>query len=219
MNVMRSAPFRYRQGRVDLSSDIVHTILQVIAAGWAVASKDEGAIGVAHEEALNELLRDGMRYVVDPNRAFGPAPRFPEMRIMDEVGWHSRPDVVRPDGRVDISILLTRPLSHKPHALVECKRVAGNSARLCRLYVVRGMDRFASCQYAGNHATAFMVGYVIEGTRVAAADGINGYLRRQGRPADQMEPLPSADMWTRRSRHSRPSGSSITLLHTFVAVR
>ena len=159
-----------------------------------------------------------MRYVVDPDRAFGRAPRFPEMRIMDEVGWHSRPDVVRPDGRVDISILLTQPFSHRPHALIECKRVAGSSAGLCRLYVVKGMDRFASGQYAGNHATAFMVGYVIEGTRVAAADGVNGYLQRQGRAADQMEPLPSADAWTRRSRHSRPSGSSITLLHTFVAV-
>ena len=60
MNVMHPGPFRYRQGRVDLSPDIVHTILQVITAGWAVASKDEGATRVAHEEALNELLRDGM---------------------------------------------------------------------------------------------------------------------------------------------------------------
>lgn len=201
-----------------LRPDIEHTILEVITAGWEVASEDEGATSDANEGALSELLRDGMRCVVDRDRALGPAARLPEMRILAETEWRSRPDIKRPDGRIDIPILLTRPFSHEPHALVECKRVAGGSTELCRLYVVEGMDRFSSGKYAGNHSTGFMVGYVIEGTRVAATDGINGYLQRQGRCADRMEPLPNADTGTRRSRHSRPSGLPITLLHTFVTV-
>ena len=219
MNVARQGSRRSQPGRLELSPDVVHSILQVITAGWAVASKTPGATRVAHEEVLNELLREGMRWVVDRDRAMDSDGRLPKMQILGETGSRSRPDVERPDGRIDIPILLMQPFSHEPHALVECKRVAGNNAKLCRLYVVEGVDRFASGKYAGSHATAFMVGYVIAGTRPDAADGVNGYLGRQGRLADRMETLLSADTWTRRSRHARASGFPITLLHTFVAVR
>lgn len=220
MRVARKGSFRYQPGRFELSPDGRQAILHVVRAGWAVASKVVEEAGVTREDVLNELLRDGMRLAVENDRGSGRLRRLPEMRILSEGASHSRSDVDRPDGRPDIPILLSRPFSHEAHAIIECKRVAGSSARLCRLYVVEGIDRFKNGKYAWNHATAFMVGYVIAGTRVAAIDGVNGYLQRQARPQDQLEEwLPGANRSTWRSRHSRTSGSSIVLFHTFVAAR
>lgn len=220
MKVGRQGLSLYRPGRIALSPDVQQAILHVVRAGWAVALKVAEGTGTVREEVLNELLRDGMRVAVERDRAEGRHRRLPEMSILDETASRSRPDVQRPDGRIDIPILLlTRPFAHVGHALIECKRIAGNRASLCRLYVVEGMDRFASGKYARNHAIAFMVGYVIAGTCVAAADGVNGYLQRQARPEDRLEQIPSPDKSTWQSRHSRTSGCPIVLLHTFLATR
>lgn len=219
MKVTRQASFRYQQGRVALSPDVRQAILDVVRAGWAVASEVVEEMGVAREDALNELLRDGMRLAVEEDRALGLHRRLPEMRILPEGASRSRPEVGRPDGRPDIPILLSRPFSQEAHAVIECKRVGGNRAMLCRLYVVEGIDRFKSGKYASNHETAFMVGYVITSTCVAAVDGVNGYLERQARPQDQLEQLPGMARSTWQSHHSRTSGFPIVLLHTFLMGR
>lgn len=220
MKVTRKGSFRYQPGRFELSPDGRQAILHVVRAGWAFASKIVEEEGGNCEDVLNELLRDGMRFAVEKDRALGQHRRLPEMRVLPEGASRSCPEVDRPDGRPDIPILLSRPFSQEAHAVIECKRVAGNRARLCRLYVVEGIDRFKNDKYAGNHATAFMVGYVITGTCVAAVDGVNGYLQRKERPQDQLEEwLPGADRSTWRSRHSRTSGFPIVLFHTFVAAR
>lgn len=219
MKVAREGSFRYQPGRFELSPDNRQAILHVVRAGWAFASKIVEEPCVTGEDVLNEVLRNGMRFAVEKDRALGQHRRLPEMRVLPEGATCSRSDVDRPDGRPDIPILLSRPFSHEAHAIIECKRIAGNRARLCRLYVVEGIDRFKTGKYARDHATAFMVGYVSEGTCLAAVDGVNGYLERQARPQDQLEEwLPGADRSTWRGSHSRTSGFPIVLFHTFVAV-
>lgn len=219
MKVARRASFRYQPGRVALTPDVRQAILDVVRAGWAVASEVVEETDVAREDALNELLRDGMRFAVEEDRALGLHRRLPEMRILPEGASRSCPELDRPDGRPDIPILLSRPFSQEAQAVIECKRVDGNRAKLCRLYVVEGIDRFTSGKYARNHETAFMVGYVITGTCVAAVDGVNGYLERRARPQDQLEQLPGMDRSTWRSHHSRTSGFPIVLFHTFLMGR
>ncbi len=131
---------------------------------------------------------------------------------------------MQPDGRTDIPILLQELREaygdHDPHAIIECKRVAGNDAALCRRYVVDGIDdRFIGAKYAARHRVAFMAGYVLAGSIEAAAAGINRYLANRGRAAERLAPctaLPAT--WTRSSRHPRPSSDPplIDLHHAFL---
>lgn len=127
-----------------------------------------------------------------------------------------------PDGLTDIPIFfqdIRENLDeHDPHAIIECKRIAGNDSRLCRLYVVKGIDRFRQGKYAGNHALAFMAGYLLSGGADAAVAGINGYLSRQVREPEHLTSstvLPEA--WARSSRHPRPEPAApIELHHAFL---
>ena len=86
-----------------------------------------------------------------------------KMTILPGAESLSRSDVPKPDGLTDIPVLFSDIREeydeHDPHAIIECKRVAGHDAGLCRLYVVEGIDRFKTGQYASNHAVGFMAGY------------------------------------------------------------
>ena len=130
---------------------------------------------------------------------------------------------VTPSGLTDISIHLRdireRNRDHGPHAIVECKRVTGNDATLCRLYVVEGMDRFKTGQYADRHAVAFMVGYTSSGSVEAAARCINRYLSGRGRGAERLGVCTVlAAGWARSSRHPRqPPAPPIDLHHAFLS--
>lgn len=104
--------------------------------------------------------------------------------------------------------------------IIECKRVAGSDSSLCRLYVDQGIDRFAGGKYAWSPAPAFMVGYVVLGTAAAAANGVNGHLKRRDRSAERLKPSPLlCEPWIRESRHLRPSGAPIRLLHVFLELQ
>ena len=148
-----------------------------------------------------------------------------KMTILAGTESRSNPNLPEPDGRTDIPILFQEIREeldeHDPHAIVECKRIAGNDASLCRQYVVEGIDRFKTGKYAGNHAVGFMAGYLLSGDAKAAAGGINRYLTRQGR---QLEHLGQSNMrdapWTRSSRHPRPQPAEpVDLHHVFLAIQ
>lgn len=201
---------------VVLRTESVRRILRVVKGGWAVATKSADVTADAYELVLTERLRDGMRQVVDREEAVDGPDDSLRMSILPGTESRSGPDVVVPDGRTDIPILLHPPFGHEPHAIIECKRIAGSDSSLCRLYVNQGIDRFASGHYAWNHTTGFMVGYVILGTPAAAADGVNGQLKRRGRSVEQMEPSSLCEPWVRKSCHRRRSGGPIRLLHAFL---
>ncbi|WP_244145451.1 hypothetical protein [Paraburkholderia mimosarum] len=114
--------------------------------------------------------------------------------------------------------IFLRTQEHDPHAIIECKRIAGSDTHLCREYVVEGMDRFIQEKYGENHAVGFMVGYVLAGSGSESADGINAYLKRVSRNRDRLGASDSGggpSSW--ESRHARSTRANpIALHHAFL---
>lgn len=209
---------------IDLGPDTAAAILRTIEAGWARASRFPDVNADAGEVKMNERLRDGMRAALAP----GGLPWSGTLNVQGGTESRSRPDILEPDGRTDIPILLiaicVRCGEHDPHAIIECKRIAGADARLCREYVINGIGRFRRGQYAANHAIGFMAGYLIAGDADAAASGVNAYLdgkRRRGNRAPRDENLISStlieDSWAWTSRHPRAGVPEIDLHHAFLS--
>lgn len=201
---------------IALAREIVAAILRIVEEGWgrALASSDVGPAD--GEVEITERLRDGMREAANA--------RAIKMRIVVLPGTESRshPDVAKPDGRTDISLLLMEVFlhygEHDPHAVIECKRVAGSRADLCRAYVVEGIDRFRSGKYSGNHATGFMIGYLVAGDANSAVSGVNRYLKGRSRVSESLDRSDLvAASWAWRSAHARRPGRSIELHHAFLA--
>ena len=194
-------------------------ILQVLAAGWwrALKSPHVDPDATDTEVPITESLRRGMRSELNES----DAPWCRKMTILPGTESSSSPDVVRPDGIVDIPVFFAdireRLGEHDPHAIIECKRVSGGHANLCRLYVTEGIDRFASGKYAGNHTDGFMVGYLISGDTESAVTGINAYLTRSRRCREHLGSCQVFDApWARSSIHGRPEPPApIELHHAF----
>ncbi|HBN8119658.1 hypothetical protein CJ010_23065 [Azoarcus sp. DD4] len=160
---------------------------------------------------MTERLRDGMR---------GALRNSPwKLIVLPGTESRSKASVVLPDGRTDIPLMLIevflRTQEHDPHAVIECKRIAGSDTHLCREYVVEGMDRFVREKYGENHAIGFMVGYVLSGSPSESADGVNAYLRRVSR-SDCLAPSDISDgTWQSLHARSKPS-MPIRLHHAFL---
>ena len=218
MNIPYGPPAALGTEFVELSPDVIAAIMLTLLDGWshAVAFPDVNAS--AGEVFVTERLRDGMRRALKtPGHAWGKT-----MVVLSGMESRSSPDVVVPDGRTDIPILLIHVFQrlgeHDPHAVVECKRIAGSNAHTCREYVIEGVDRFRSGKYGRHHSVGFMLGYLLSGTAGEAVVGINAHLGRVSRDAEYLEPTePAANIvgWT--SRHPRAtSPSPIDLYHSFL---
>ena len=171
MRIPYDAPVIAGREVVALEPDVAAAILLTLKAGWAHASSFPDVNASAREVQITERLRDGMREALKGNG-------FPwSKRMIVAPGAESRSsaEVLIPDGRTDIPIYLIgvflRLGEHDPHAIIECKRVAGKNASLCREYVVEGIDRFGTGKYAGNHRVGFMAGYLLSSDAAAAAAG------------------------------------------------
>jgi hypothetical protein len=205
---------------IELEPDVVAAILVTLHAGWEYASTEKDVHADAGEVTITEHLRDGMRRASKSLR-WG---KTLEMVILPGTESRSRPDVVLPDGRTDIPILVIqiflRLQEHDPHAIIECKRIACDDTHLCREYVVEGIDRFQAGKYGAKHTMGLMAGYLVAKDATAAVVGINAYLTRKRRKAEHLGPsdlLP--DTWAWRSRHPRErSPQPINLHHAFVAL-
>ena len=204
---------------INLSPEIAAAILRTVKAGWALALQSPEVNSGAHEVNITERLRDGMRCALRS----GHFPWNRSMVVLPGTESRSRPEVRVPDGRTDIPILwieiIFRFGEHDPHAIIECKRIAGNNTSMCRAYVVEGIDRFQTGKYSGNHSIGFMIGYLIAGDANAAVLGVNRYLKRKSRLAEKLKPSNLIDeSWARRSRHPRTTPNSpIELHHAFLA--
>ena len=194
---------------IELKPATTAALLRTMEAGWGIASQASDVNAHTGEVVMTERLRDGMRRALNA----GDLPWGKSVVVLPGTESRSRPDVLIPDGRTDIPVMLIevffRFADHDPHAIIECKRVAGDDAHLCREYVVEGIDRFRTRKYAENHATGFMAGYVIAGDVDAAANGVNKYLNsrrsgRQPRSGENLVPSPLIDeSWAWSSRHPR----------------
>ena len=198
-------------GVSSLSTDAAERVLRTIHDGWRVATAHSEFSGSAKERAMTHHLVNGMRQAAD---SFGPA--LP-MRVLRGTEVHNESRAV---GLTDISIIFDSVRGHDPHVIVECKRIAGSAATLCRLYVTEGIDRFKSGEkYGVNHNTGFMIGYTIHDTTSDAVAGINRYLERHNRRDDRLAPSRLiTDSWAQRSTHARPDRGLVELHHAFLIV-
>ena len=223
MKLPRDVPVIADRSFIELDSEISAAILRTVEAGWTLALKSLDVNGDAAEIPMTERLRNGMRSVLNG----GGLPWSRTMAVLPGTESRSRPDVLLPDGRTDIPILwieiFLRSGEHDPHAIIECKRIAGDDPHLCREYVVHGIDRFRTGKYARNHADGFMAGYLIAGDASAAASGVNRYLnaiRKKHEPRRDENLKPSrlvSEPWAWVSHHPREATSAMALHHTFLS--
>lgn len=214
MKLLDEAPTALGHQFIELSTDVTVAILTILVGGWRYARAQDDVTAEAGEVSITERLRDGMRQALKSGR-------YPWAKVLIVLpGTETRSSgALVPDGRSDIPVLwfeiFLQHGEHDPHAIVECKRIAGSDNSLCREYVVEGIDRFRSGKYGFNHAIGFMVGYLLRGTDGEAVAGINGYLARQGRAHEELRrPGAAASTWA--SSHFRSSPlSPISLQHTF----
>ena len=200
---------------IQLGPEVVAAIVLTLIAGWQRASASSDVNADAGEVLITERLRDGMR-----NALKGGAW---QLIVLPGTESRSKTSVLLPDGRTDIPLMMIevflRTQEHDPHAIIECKRIAGSDTHLCREYVVEGVDRFVSGKYGENHAVGFMVGYVLSGTSNGAADGVNAYLGRVSRMAEQLQTADIVSDSTWYSQHGRPQSSEpVGLHHAFLTL-
>lgn len=218
MKLPRDAPAPTGRRFINLQHKIVTAILQTVEAGWALASRSPDVNADAFEVVITERLRDGMR------DALRDTPWSKNMIVLPGTESRSRQEVLLPDGRTDIPILLIQRFrEHDPHAIIECKRIAGNDSRLCRRlcreYVVEGIDRFRTGKYAGNHSAGFMVGYLVAGSPADAVGGINNYLNGKKRHDENLERSNLIrEPWVWGSSHPRTNPPPIEIHHAFLKI-
>ena len=214
MKIPRQAPLAQNEGYIDLNLEIVATILRILSVGWDIALAGGRVNARNHEVEITECLRDGMRKAVERLSI--------SVWVLPGAESRSKRDLLTPDGLTDIPLMLRGAhefeWEHDPHAIIECKRVAGADASLCRRYVTEGMDRFIDGKYGPNHAQDFMVGYVLLGAPSDAVNKINAYLGGKSRRQDRLERsnIGATSTWqSRHTRHEPPN--SLILYHTFLA--
>lgn len=218
MKIPYDAPASLGREFIALTPDVVAAILITLDAGWKQGSNFHDVNAQAGEVLMTERLRDGMRNVLK-GHAWGKT-----LIVLPGTESRSSSDVLLPDGRTDIPLMLIevflRTQEHDPHAIIECKRIIGSDTHLCREYVVEGVDRFRTGKYGQNHAFGFMVGYVLSGTAVEAADGVNAYLTRVSRKVEHLEPADICEEVTSwASQHMRATPSSpVHLHHAFLGI-
>ena len=200
---------------VELPLDISASILHTIDKGWTLALKSPDLETDAPEVVMTGRLRDAMESVLKNDDRWRGL-----MMVHFGSESRSRPEIPLPDGLTDLSISIIPMFSgsgEHPHAIIECKRIAGNNSRLCREYVVEGIDRFRTGKYASNHATGFMVAYLIAGNIRDAVTGVNKYLNRKKRGNESLrQSTLIQDPWVWDSRHPRSSARPIDMHHAFL---
>ena len=206
---------------IDIQRERSYAILRILDAGWRRAAGAAEVHAGAGELEITEHLRKGMRAEL----TMRVGAWYKKITVLPGTESLSTPDAPRPDGRTDIPVFFQDIREaydeHDPHAIIECKRVAGDDTGLCRLYVVKGVDRFKTGQYASNHAVGFMAGYLLSGDAASATTGINAYLTGRERRSEHLRSSSSTEApWARSSRHQRPAPAKPMILHhIFLALR
>ena len=219
-----------RRGRepLDLDPSLTILILRLIKKGWETACKDALIQGDCEEREMAECLLQGMRSHLKshPSSAKGEGVEWREnitvargTEVPPRSGHSGSPGI--PDIAVYFHDIRIRKNYHDPHALIECKKISGSRAKLCRSYVVDGiMDRFASGKYGADHSVGFMIGFLLHGSVPLAVERINGHVRCKLGPCEVLVPSDSrCSHSVHVSRHARPTLSSpVVVHHSFLRV-
>ena len=214
MTIPRDLPSEAGSTPISLGSRVALSILSTVKAAWDRVYSCPDIHDGCSEVTITERLRESMRQVLEAKAR----PWERTMAVLPGTESKSRPDLTRPDGITDIPIWLNERFQeqgvHDPHAIIECKRLSGADARLCRLYVIEGIDRFKSGKYGRDHEVGFMAGYLVAGTATAAAMRVNKYLAKKARNSECLHPSNLVlKCWAWRSSHLRSSGKADIQLH------
>ena len=136
-------------------------------------------------------------------------------------------DADTPAGRIDL--LVSCGLGHEVYFAVEAKRlrVCSSDGRVAfhgsREYVLDGMMRFVSGQYAPHMEASAMLGYVFDGKIDKARSSIDKSVRNKAKvlklahPGQLIQSPILAEMHVDETRHAL-TDRSFTLYHVFIAV-
>lgn len=218
MRIPYEVPVSFGKEFIELESEVTAAILRTLAAGWQHAQNYSDLNSQACEVLMTERLRDGMRNELKTKGH----PWGKMLIVLPGTESRSNNEVVIPDGRTDIPIMLIEVFLsmqvHDPHAIIECKRIAGSDTHLCREYVVQGVDRFRTGKYGINHAVGFMAGYLVSGGGDDAVTGINAYLARTKRNVEFLKSdniCEDAQTWGSLHQRLAPS-PPIRMCHVFL---
>jgi hypothetical protein len=123
-------------------------------------------------------------------------------------------------GRIDIIFQFLHQFGDEDAYLgIECKRVSPGDASLNRRYVVQGVARFVSGQYAAGHHWGMMLGYVLKCPLADLITEIDRNVRRHygdGAKFVGVETHPRALSLHESTLGQGTSGHTIRLMHIFV---
>ena len=135
---------------------------------------------------------------------------------------HHPDGTIYPKGKIDMAVLLNRTSSQ--YLAYECKRLnviqGGGRRSLATQYVMKGLHRFITEQYAAGLPVGCMLGYVLDGDVPFARTKIIEALRRKRREVGLVGATrttvtpPSAEGFV--SDHVRRNGAAIEIRHTML---
>lgn len=141
-----------------LPKDIMSAVFDITMIAWSkvIASRE---INISSDEPIIAGYL-GKAMTKEKNSR----PKLKErIRIEEEVGTRSFPNLPKPKGRIDIKIIYS--YNENEYFGMECKRVSSTKPDrdLAKDYVLKGVKRFVEGTYSLGHDYAAMLGFVIDG--------------------------------------------------------
>ena len=141
-----------------LPKDIMSAVFDITMIAWSkvIASRE---INISSDEPIIAGYL-GKAMTKEKNSR----PKLKErIRIEEEVGTRSFPNLPKPKGRIDIKIIYS--YNENEQFGMECKRVSSTEPNryLATDYVREGVKRFVEGTYSLGHDYAAMLGFVIDG--------------------------------------------------------
>jgi hypothetical protein len=141
-----------------LPKDIMSAVFDITMIAWSkvIASRE---INISSDEPIIAGYL-GKAMTKEKNSR----PKLKErIRIEEEVGTRSFPNLPKPKGRIDIKIIYS--YNENEYFGMECKRVSSTEPNryLATDYVREGVERFVEGTYSLGHDYAAMLGFVIDG--------------------------------------------------------
>ena len=143
---------------VYLPKDIISTVFDITIIAWSKVITNRGINIRSTEPVIARYL--GRAMTEEKNSR----PKLKErIRIEEEVGTRSFPNLPKPKGRIDIKIIYS--YNENEYFGMECKRVSSTEPNryLAPDYVREGVERFVEGTYSLGHDYAAMLGFVIDG--------------------------------------------------------
>ena len=203
---------------VYLPKDIMSAVFDITMIAWSkvIASRE---INISSDEPIIAGYL-GKAMTKEKNSR----PKLKErIRIEEEVGTRSFPNLPKPKGRIDIKIIYS--YNENEYFGMECKRVSSTKPDrdLAKDYVLKGVKRFVEGTYSLGHDYAAMLGFVIDGKVNECIDLICDRLNKYKNDiclkedwVDEQSFGTTQNIY--RTRHLQNGQNIMSILHLFLVV-